>query len=109
MRRNIARRARKAGRVSADSERSSERLRLKGSRDVTAAEEEKRTMGRIKKKCARAGVTLSRPAARQASASPRSRVSQDSSHIRPGKLKSPSFRKGGGIRKLRRARQKGNS
>lgn len=49
MRRNIARRARKAGRVSADSERSSERLRLKGRRDVAAAEEEKCTMGQVKK------------------------------------------------------------
>lgn len=49
VRRNIARRARKAGRVSADSERSSERLRLKGSRDVTAAEEERCTMGQIKR------------------------------------------------------------
>lgn len=52
--------------------------------------------GANKKKCVRAGVALSQPTARQASASPRSRVSQDSSHIRPGKLKSPSFRKGGG-------------
>lgn len=52
--------------------------------------------GASKKKCVRAGVTLSQPTARQASASPRSRVSQDSSHIRPGKLKSPSFRGEGG-------------
>lgn len=54
------------------------------------------------------------PTARRQSASPRSQVSQDSSRIRPGKLKPSAFRGGGGGRvgrggrKLRGAGQKGN-
>lgn len=53
-------------------------------------------MGQIKRKMCESRSDAESPTARQASASPRSQVSQDSSHIRPGKLKSPSFRGGGG-------------